>query len=794
MSINSKITLKVKSGPGEIAGETELELNENSVDFSKIQFTEPGDYVISVIPSNDSELEQTEFSISIEDEEEVIPQENSGDVEEESQPIDGTRPIIAQISQPSIKLDSMEFDKSNSDKDNEEIGSTLGFTPFIWYNGTQIRTSDIIKFFLYYEDLVPKCRMTIKDSQGFINSPETTPLNDTKFEIFLNSNSEVLKSIHLKFKLELNKLNKNGTNTITGTIDIPEFYKRIYSSYNDTSFNTFKKMSKELQLGYNSNITNTDDKMKWRRKGTNYQESIKNITKHSYISDDSFLMSYIDFYWCFNYVDLEKEWKRDISKDVGIVSQGVTSLGKEEVSSMILTNDPSNNSSPFYFTNAKLSNNSTQKKINRGIFSVSKVYDRKKKQFLKFNIDSLSSEGDDKIILKGAPGDSDSLDTDFTNDYGGKIDTDNVHKNYFYAKEQNRRNLDNLVNISISITLPQPNYNLYLYQKVYMAYINQKQTVTDQKILDERLSGDWMIIDISFNWILGSLIQKVLLVRKELGKTKKENLEQEVGPKSEVNNSEINENPIDAETTDTNGAELEGFDFGDEIVEEDLITDEFNEVEFDGLSEEEYEIQEEIADAQEDSTTTGDLGAPVDIQPVTDFDSLLKLAGKLARELGKNARVRYENLNKGYERGTHGLCPQGTQVVLAAITGVKQLGKIPGNADWFSFKTPGTGGYNSSFSDSGYYNDKVRINQVNNSWKGTYLQDSSQWQVGDIVAMGYLNGKKYGHIQIWTGVKWMSDFKQNAIQQRNVDPNTVALWRLSQKGLDALNKQSSRLA
>ena len=81
MSINSKITLKVKSGPGEIAGETELELNNNSVDFNKIQFTEPGDYIISVIPSNNSELEATEFSISIEPEEEVIAQENSGDVE-----------------------------------------------------------------------------------------------------------------------------------------------------------------------------------------------------------------------------------------------------------------------------------------------------------------------------------------------------------------------------------------------------------------------------------------------------------------------------------------------------------------------------------------------------------------------------------------------------------------------------------------------------------------------------------------------------------------------------------------
>lgn len=547
MSINSKITLKVKSGPGEIAGKTELEIVNNSVSFDKIQFTEPGEYVISVIPSNNEELDRTEFSINIEPEEDFIPQENSDETEEEIQPIDGTRPIIAQILQPSIKLDPMEFDKSDNDKDNEEVGSTLGFTPFVWYNGTQIKTIDIIKLFLYYEDMVPKCRMTIRDTEGFINSPTTTPLNDTKFEVFLNSNSEVLKSIHLKFKIEFNKTNKNGTNTITGLVDIGnDFYNRIYKSYNDTSFNVFKKISKELQLGYNSNITNSDDKMIWRRRGTNLQEFIEYITKHSYISDESFLMTYIDFYWSLNFVDLEKEWKRDISDDIGINSQGLSSVGKEETTSMILSNDQSINSTPFYFTRFKLSNNSTSQTIKKGVYSVSKVYDRKNKQFLKFNIDSLTSKGEDKIILKGAPGDKKPLDDNFTNDYGGKIDIDNVHKNFLYAKEQNKRNLNNLVNISMDMTLPQPNFNLYLYQKVNIAFITQKQTITNDKLLDERLSGDWMIIDISFNWTNGSLNQKILVVRKELGKTNKENQEQIVGPNKEVNNSEINDNPTDS--------------------------------------------------------------------------------------------------------------------------------------------------------------------------------------------------------------------------------------------------------
>lgn len=75
------------------------------------------------------------------------------------------------------------------------------------------------------------------------------------------------------------------------------------------------------------------------------------------------------------------------------------------------------------------------------------------------------------------------------------------------------------------------------------------------------------------------------------------------------------------------------------------------------------------------------------------------------------------------------------------------------------------------------------------------MQDSNLWQIGDVVASGYSSssGKKYGHIQIWTGYSWMSDFKQNTIQQRNLDTDSVALWRLNSNGISAVKSQSGRL-
>ena len=168
------------------------------------------------------------------------------------------------------------------------------------------------------------------------------------------------------------------------------------------------------------------------------------------------------------------------------------------------------------------------------------------------------------------------------------------------------------------------------------------------------------------------------------------------------------------------------------------------------------------------------------------LDELLKIAGKLAPKLGKNPRVSYTNLRSGYKKGIHGLCPQGTQAVVVALTGITKLGTIRGNADWFSFKNPSTGGGKSSFAievnGKTYYNDKVRVDK-------TFLTNKSLWQVGDIIVMGYTDGKPYGHIQVWTGWKWVSDFTQNAVQQRKVDFNTIALWRLNENGKAAVASQ-----
>jgi hypothetical protein len=183
-----------------------------------------------------------------------------------------------------------------------------------------------------------------------------------------------------------------------------------------------------------------------------------------------------------------------------------------------------------------------------------------------------------------------------------------------------------------------------------------------------------------------------------------------------------------------------------------------------------------------------------------NLDELLQKAGQWAKSLGKNARVKYENLRSGYIKGVHGLCPQGTQAVVTALTGVKGLGQISGNADWFSFKNPSTGGGVSSFAKpiggKVYYDDKKKIVVPKNAngvadFSKSYIGNPSEWQIGDIIVMGYTNNKPYGHIQVWTGWNWVSDFTQKGIQKNHVDTDTIALWRLNQNGKAAVQSQKN---
>lgn len=575
-----KVIIKKKSGPGDITGKNEEDLTDpnnlgtSSATFNDIQFTEPGDYVLSITCTSD-EVEPMELKVKVLKEDEIVPQPESKGDEKEQKPVEGNRPIIAQIDKPTIVVPPIVMKQDGSGNAGQSAYTQgMGYTPLIWYKGFAIEDRSLKSMRLYHVGLVPKIEFTFEDTKEIMKS-DVTPTDDATIDLFLNSTSKNLKSIHMVFKMESftqGPMVAQQTYNIVGTINVPGLYVQNNNTYKGTSFTALRNICKELGLGYNSNINNTDDEMPWLNPNKKPFEFMDDIISRSYISDESYMVGYIDYYYCFNYVDIEKEMNRDASKDVGLETSGTSEQStKDEIARIIplkLTTDDSQSSTSNYIGKYEKINDSTRKSLKEGYATITKFYDRIKKQFLVFTVDSTTSDGSKSIIMKGAENDDKYQNQNVKHKFMGKLDTDNVHKNYNYAGTQNRINLNNLNKVVINATLPNANWNLYKYMKVDVSIINPTSTPTNPGIVDWRYSGFYIVADIEYIWNGKSMSQNVRLVRKELGKTPDE-AKNSPPQKKKQEVKENNENPIPGMTSSIVPAPNSIYKVGDIYIVQD---------------------------------------------------------------------------------------------------------------------------------------------------------------------------------------------------------------------------------
>jgi hypothetical protein len=441
----------------------------------------------------------------------------------------------------------------------QEVASNTGFLPFVWYNSYQISYTDISFFQLATDGLMPVVKIIFYDSVNLMKD-KGMPLDDSKIKIFINPRNKNLKPILLEFKITVFKVN-GSTYTIAGILDVDKLYVKEFKSFRSvTSHQALQSIIREMGLGFNTNIDDTNDSMTWINTGQRVYNFINSILETSYKSDESFLFGYIDYYYHFNYVDIEKELNRNIKEEMGISSFGLEEAvqikDKEKLASLFLTNDKTHENTNTYISNYKIINNSTNISILEGYLTKVKYYDDINKDLLVFDVDSITSKGD-KIILKGAPQNEDFFRNNIDAKYLGKLDIDNTHKNYNYSYIQNIRNITDLQKISLVIELSTPNFNLYRFQKIQVIITNTP--TPSQSIINNRLSGEWLIIDIKFEMSRGRFYQKIQLVKRDLELSPDElaselnsGTNQSQTPSSDKSNSSLDNttNPIDLKNTD----------------------------------------------------------------------------------------------------------------------------------------------------------------------------------------------------------------------------------------------------
>lgn len=496
----------------------------------------------------------------------VVPEESEGrnTDPDKGNVADVVIPGLTNIFPPTIKVEPIKFDATGeSGPFKRESASNLGWKPFVWYNGYQIADKDISYFALYNDELLPSVTIIFSDTMNLMRD-KAFPLDDTKIKVFLSSRTSNVRHVFLEFKIKNFSIN-GPTYTVIGTLNVNGLHVKNYKSYSQkTSYYAMQDICKEVGLGFNSNINDSGDKMTWINPGLKVHEFVDDIMKNAYVSDEGFAYGYVDYYYNFNYVDIEKELSRDNSDDKGIDTSGLNAnvTGDDErIYTMTLTNDKSARESDRYISDYKIMNNSTSVSLYKGYLNISKFYDSLKKEFLIFDIDSITSEGDKTIIMKGSPQDEDFYKQNYTTTYVGKMDGDNMHQNFNYSEVHNLQNIEDLQKIGVRITLPNPNYNLYRFQKVILLFTNQSSTATND-IKNDRISGDWLIIDIKIVYTDSRVTQEVSLIKRELEVSADEleaqealNAEQNQGSNPNTGNNPIENttNPSDVTGTDVAG-------------------------------------------------------------------------------------------------------------------------------------------------------------------------------------------------------------------------------------------------
>jgi predicted chitinase len=442
-----------------------------------------------------------------------------------------------------------------------EVASNLGNFPFVYYGSYQIEVQSIFYMSLYYIKSFPHITLTFYDTLNLMKD-KGMPVDDTKIKLFLNPRSPQLKEILLQFKITSFSVSE-GRYTIEGVIDADLLHVIQYKSYSGmTSHKVLQQVAKDIGLGFNTNIDDTNDKMTWINPGNYVSEFIEEVVGSSYKDDNSFLSSFIDFYYNLNFVDLNKELLRDVSNDLTFsdtaLNKAANNNSKEQgfLTDLILTNDEAYVESNLYFLSYKIINNSTGVSLTSGYKNIMKYYDVDNKDFLVFDIESITSQDNSSIILKGAPQDNQFYELNTNVYYLGKIDRDNSFINYNYTLIQNEKNLFELEKVSMEITMGNPNYSLYKFQKIRVFISNQSNMIAAD-MQNQRLSGEWLIMDIRYNFFDGSFKQIIDLVKRELSLSDEEL---------------INEKPIDTnsknllEATNNNSTNTATYDQPNEIV------------------------------------------------------------------------------------------------------------------------------------------------------------------------------------------------------------------------------------
>lgn len=450
--------------------------------------------------------------------------------------------MISDVIKPTISVKQIELQPYRKDINqtaqdywNERYGlkiNEIGKDPLLWYNGIYIPPYLIDSFYLTSNDFLPSIQVYFKDETAeMINSGFA--MDNTIISLYIDSRtkddsgSPALRPIRMDFKItDYYYIEEDNLFYVQGIPDIDKLYIQNIKSYpQKTSFQCLKELCQDIKLGFRSNVADTNDSMTWLNMSLENHTFIKDVTKRAYKGDNSFFNCFVDYYYSLNFVDVEQCMKESLDQkglltasDEGIEEPNVQIVDDLYIISSKYYNNRYNNLYESY----EVINQSTKISIDNGYKSIVHYYDRtgnwnqKAGTFLRFNLET-NTDGKG-IVMKSYP--NDTKDDGFfkintKRIYLQPLDIDNTHQNFNFAYVLNEYNNTELDKVKIRVTMRNPNFNFYKFQKIKVNVMNI--SAGQEEILNERLTGGWLIKEINYYYTPEEgLKQELDMIKREL--------------------------------------------------------------------------------------------------------------------------------------------------------------------------------------------------------------------------------------------------------------------------------------
>ena len=393
------------------------------------------------------------------------------------------------LDNPSVKPEQ----RKDSLRDESRIYGDL--FPFIQIGKYRFAYDTIRHLRLEEDSFLPSITVTVLDVNGNLNSA-FFPKSDEKISIYIRSKKEQYKPIRADFLIidatpmssgsgEMEMHGKNKTFTISGILFVPTLWKYNIKAYKDlTSFDLFKQLAIEMQIGYATNEDSMDDKMTWINPNWNYEGFIKDTVKHIWKNDESFYRTFIDKYYYLNLINVNNQFSDEQTIDDFIFySLTMTDYllnDKKEIEDdtmrLLFSNFSKYRKSPMFITSYNLVSNLGSNLIENGV--------RRKMNYYEANLETNKYQDlfVESLVTRNMKSKKNSLKP--TNDvlkdlevhkWAG-IEYDNRHMNYIYSKFHNFQNNIELNKIQLKITTLGYNPSVIRGMRIPIVIVNENSS------------------------------------------------------------------------------------------------------------------------------------------------------------------------------------------------------------------------------------------------------------------------------------------------------------------------------